>query len=64
MKTKVKIFTVAEWIGLSSKDFSKKIKWGTCIRCGKPAKSKSNSLCQGHSNAFHRWVNSQKREGK
>lgn len=53
------IWSVWEWLGISKEEFLKKVKFGTCVKCGKPSKTRADSLCLGHSRAFHRWANRQ-----
>lgn len=49
--------TVAEWLGITEEQFKKKVKYGTCVKCGKPARSETTCLCLGHRIAYHRWQN-------
>ena len=49
-------YTVATWMGLTDEEFKDKIKWGTCIKCGKESHKNNGSLCKGHLIAFHRYL--------
>lgn len=53
------ILSVWKWMRISEEEFRKKVIWGTCIKCRKPARDKHSCLCLGHVRAFHRWANKQ-----
>jgi len=46
--------SVFEWLGMTKEEFFKKLQFGKCIKCGKPAMDFA-TLCHGHHSAFHKW---------